>query len=155
MGRLVETRPFRASFRLADKETERLSAGEDPEKVLRRLKRVLDLQIKVFGVDGGPTAKARFQVAMQLEKMGRLAEARVFLNEVVAAYSRNRGADDRYTLEYEEWLAANLMKSGLMDQARPLMMHVCDVRSRTLGPDDDGTKRARRRLAAIDRGQDR
>lgn len=149
-GRLLQTGPMQASRRWAEKAIERLDAKEDPEHVLERRQKVLDRQIRVHGVDGGPTANARGDVAKQLEKMGRLVEARVLWEEALAAYRRHRGPDDRYTLECEAWLASNLMRSGLYGEARPLLAHVCDVRSRELGPDDEDTKDAFRQLALID-----
>ena len=60
------------------------------------------------------------------------------------------GPDDIYTMEYEEWLAANLMKSGLRREARPLLVvHICDVRLRTLGAGNEATIRAQRRLEVL------
>ena len=87
--------------------------------------------------------------------MGRVVEARVLWEEAVAAYRRNRGVDDKFTLEYEVWLAANLMKSGLFGEARPLVAHVCEIRLRTLGPENEDTKTAEQRLAVIDEALDR
>jgi hypothetical protein len=141
---------MQASRRWAEKAIERLDANEDPEHVLERRQKVLDRQIRVHGVDGGPTANARGDVAKQLEEMGRLVEARVLREGAVAAYRRNRGADDLFTVDSEEWLAANLMKSGLSGEARPLVVHICEVRLRALGPADEKTERACRRLAVID-----
>jgi hypothetical protein len=151
-GRILETGPMQGSRRWAERVAERLMANEDPEHVLELKQKVLDRQIRVHGVDGGPTANARGDVAQQLVKMDRLVEARVLWEEAVAAYRRNRGPDDGYTLDYEEWLAANLMKSGLSGEARPLVVLVRDVRLRTLGPEDEKTERAQRRLATIDSG---
>ena len=129
---------------------QRLNGTDDPEEVLQRYEKLLDRQIRVHGVDGGPTANARGMVAKQLEKMERLVEARVLWEQTVAAYRRSRGADDIYTMEYEEWLAANLMKSGLRREARPLVVHICDVRLRTLGAGNEATIRAQRRLEVLD-----
>jgi hypothetical protein len=149
-GRVLRTGPMQASRGWAEKALERIEAKEEPEHVLERRQKVLDRQIKVHGIDGGPTANARGDVARQLEKMGRLVEARVLWEEAVAAYRRNRGADDEYTVQYEERLATNLAKSGLSGEARLLVAHVCDVRLRTLGSENEETKRALRQLAAID-----
>ena len=136
------------STRLARKAVDRLDAGSDPEDILERRRRLLDRQIKVFGIDGGPTANSRADVAEQLEKMDRLPEARVLREEVVVAYRRNRGADDLFTVDSEEWLAANLMRSGMTADARPLLDHIVDIRLRTLGAQHEATRRAQRRLSA-------
>jgi hypothetical protein len=130
----------------------RIEAREGPEKILELRQKQLERQIRVHGVDGGPTANARGDLARHLEKMGRFVEARVFWEQALAAYRRNRGRDDIYTLQYEEWLAANLMTSGLTDEARPLVVHIYDVRLRTLGAENEETKRAQRRLKFLDGG---
>ena len=114
---------------------------------------LVDTQVRMFGVDGGPTANGRAEVARQLESMGRWVEARVFWEQVVAAYRRNRGADDLMTVQSEEFLALNLAKSGLHQDAINLMDHVVAVYRQALGPDHEETTRAirfRERIKALD-----
>ena len=47
----------------AERKVEHLDAERDPEEVLEERQQLLERQIKVHGVDGGPTANARGDVA--------------------------------------------------------------------------------------------
>jgi len=107
--------------------------------------------IRQFGPDGGPTANARADVAKQLEKMGRFAEARLLREEVVAANRRHRGDEHQLTLEAEEWLIVNLRDSGLLKEARSLCSQNREARLRKLGPDNEATVRVSRLLETIDK----
>ena len=129
---------------------ERYEAKQDPEELLQAKLGLLDKQIKIHGVDGGPTANGRGDVAIQLESMGRMDEARVFWEEIVASFRRNRGDDDLMTAQREEWLAANLAKSGLSEEALILLNHVEDVYRQALGNDDKETRRARGLIESIE-----
>ena len=131
-----------------------MNRNEDPEERLNRLEALLARQIRIFGPDGGPAANARELVATQLEKMDRFTEARLLREEVVAAFRRNRGEEDEYTLLAEEWLGTNLAKSGKPREARLLYGHVYEIRLRTAGPEDKGTLRTQQILRGLDPGDE-
>lgn len=106
--------------------------------------------IRRHGVDSGLAATARKDIATRLEHLGRVDEARLLREEVVAAFRRNRGNDDPYTLVEEEWLAHNLAMSGLAEQARVVALHIYEVRQRDLGPVHKDTIRAEALLSSIE-----
>lgn len=126
----------------------------DAEDALKLFEKNLARQIRLFGVDGGGAANARAGVAGQLEKMGRFDEARLLRQEVLAAFRRNRGDEDRYTLLQEEWLAVNLAKSGLHEEARVHLVHIRDGYIRTFGPEHEYTQRVVHNLRIVSPGDD-
>jgi len=128
---------------------DRYEAEQDPEKLLQMMLNLLDKEIRMFGVDGGPTANARLRIARQLESMGRRDEARVYLEQVVASYRRNRGDDDLMTAQKEEFLAVSLAEDGLTADAVGLLEHVESVYRSVLGNDNEETKRVRDRIELI------
>jgi hypothetical protein len=134
----------------AGKAADRLSKRESPEQRLKRMESALAMQIRIFGPDGGPTARARAAVAEQLEGMGRLTEAQLLRQAVLNANRRHLGDEHPHTLIAEGWLAINLRDQGLGEAARPLFKHVYEVRRRTLGPGDQQTVQAERYLASVD-----
>jgi len=138
-GKVLETGPAQSSRRWAERALEKINANQDPESLLVQYEKNLDRQIKIHGVDSGPAANARNRLAGQLEKMDRWDEARLFREQAFDAYRRNRGLDDRYTLEAEEWLAVTLARCGLREHATSHIEHVIEERTRTLGPDDEVT----------------
>jgi eukaryotic-like serine/threonine-protein kinase len=125
------------------------TADYTPEEALEAAEKGLALQIRLYGPDGGPTAASRGDVARQLERMGRLTEARLLREESLAAYQRRLGVEHRYTLDAELWLGMNLKAAGLPEEARSHFVHVCEVRRRILGPDDEQTHLAERFLASL------
>lgn len=129
--------------------SEGLVKDEAPEWRVKQLEDVLAAQIRLFGLDGGPTANARDDLAKQLEGMGRFTEARILREEVFAANQRHRGDEDSDTLTAEERLALNLANSGLTEDAKPLLAHICEVRLRTLGPEHKDTQRVARVLKRL------
>jgi hypothetical protein len=129
---------------------ERLEKDRDPAVVLRLAESNLDRQLRRFGTDGSPTARAREQVAQRLEEMGRFEEARPLRELVADGYRRHFGDEHPFTLTEEEWLAINLSKSGMLMEARVLLSHVHEIRLRTLGAANDETLKASRRLVIID-----
>jgi hypothetical protein len=129
---------------------ERMNKNDPPEELLHRMEVLLARQIRLFGLDGGPTANARGAVAKQLERLGRLPEARLLREEILAAQRHHRGAEDPQTLNAELWLAINLRNQGLPEDARPFFVHVCEARRRVLGPDDEETVLADKYLASLD-----
>jgi hypothetical protein len=139
----LDTGPARSSREWAERALEKLHAKQDPESVLALYEKSLERQIRVHGVDSGPAANARGDVAKQLESMDRLDEARVFRQETFDAYTRNRGVEDPYTLGAEEWLAVNLARCGLTADAIIHIEHVIEVRTQTYGPDHQDTVEAR------------
>jgi hypothetical protein len=130
------------------------SANLDQETMLSLTEDALATQIRMFGADSAPTANGRSAVARQLEKMGRLTEARVLREEVFAAYVRNRGPEDWDTVDAEEALAQNLIRSAMPTDARPLAEHVHNARVRDLGPDHELTRRAESWIQRIDRADE-
>jgi hypothetical protein len=149
-GWWVNPRPLGAVADWAGKAADRLSRKESSEQRLKGMESVLATQIRIFGPDGGPTARARAGVAEQLERMERLTEAQLLRHEVVNANRRHLGGEHPHTLIAEMWLAINLRDQGLGQDARPLFEHVYEVRRRTLGPVDLQTVQAERYLASIE-----
>jgi hypothetical protein len=129
---------------------ERLIKNDPPEHKLELAENLLAQEIRLVGPDGGPTSRARADVAKQLERMGRLTEARLLRQEVLDANRHHLGDEHPYTLGAEMWLGANLRDSQLLEEARPLFAHVCHVRRHTLGPNDERTLEAESYLASLD-----
>jgi hypothetical protein len=129
---------------------ERIEKGRDPAVVLRWSESNLARQLRLFGSDGSPTARAREQVAQRLEAMDRFEEARPLRELVADGYRKHFGDEHPYTLTQEEWLAINLMHSGMFTEARTLLKHIHEIGLRTLGAADDETLKASGRLAYID-----
>jgi Tetratricopeptide repeat len=117
-----------------------MAKNEDPDALLKKAEDLLALQIRVFGLDGGPITNAREDVAERLENLGRFIEARPLPAEVLAARRRHLGDEDPETLSAEEWPGWNLAKEGLREGGRPLFQHVLEVRLRTLGPEHEDTR---------------
>jgi hypothetical protein len=112
---------------------------EDPNARLELLETSLSDQIKIYGPDGGPTAKVRSLIAKQLEAMGRYAEARLLWVEVLTASRKHLGDDAPDTLDAETWLVRNLVISGMSDAARSGAQHLYAARLKVNGPDDKTT----------------
>jgi hypothetical protein len=121
----------------------------DFERFIEMHERIVAKAVRTFGPDGGPTSNARHHLAIELERSGRLAEARLLHEEVLAAHRRHFEPEDPNVLAAEEHLAVNLYQSGMYEQARPLFTHVRDARERSLGSDDPATLRPAKWLAAI------
>jgi hypothetical protein len=115
-GRGWQTRPkwIEAMAGAAGNLRERLEKGRDPAVVLRLAESNLERQLRRFGPDGSPTARAREQLAQRLEAMGRFEEARPLRELVADGYRRHFGDEHPFTLTEEEWLAINLSKSGML-----------------------------------------
>jgi hypothetical protein len=146
--------PFQVTYRWAQNWIKRYEVDKDPDQLLEMKRGILDRQIRVHGVDGGPTANSRADVAKQLDRMDRHDEARLLWEQIVAAYHRNQGSDDLSTVHYEEWLAVNLIESGRVDEGRVLLEHVYNVRLAALGSEDEATEGVLRRLKSVE-GDDR
>lgn len=105
-------------------------------------------QIRLFGVDGGPTANARKDLAERLEGADRWIEARVLREEVLAGRRRHLGADHRETLVAELWLARNLSRDCIYDQALALAVHARDG-----FVDQEDIEAAERAVSSIERSR--
>jgi hypothetical protein len=122
---------------------------DDPEARLGLYEKSLADLIRVYGPDGGPTAKGRAKVAKQLETMGRLAEARLLWVEVLSAFRKHLGSDHPATLDVESWLVRNLSVSGMTEPARLGAGHLYAARLRVNGPDDKETLWVERLLVTL------
>lgn len=122
---------------------------ENPEKRLEWYEASLRDQIRLYGPDGGPTARCRANVAKQLESMGRLAEARLLWMEVLSAFQKHLGKDHPATLDVESWLVRNLSSSGMTEAARMGARHLYAARLRVNGPDDKETLWVERLLVSL------
>jgi hypothetical protein len=122
---------------------------DDPEARLELYERSLADMIRLYGPDGGPTAKGRANVAKQLEAMGRLAEARLLWVEVLKAFRKHLGEDHPDTLDVESWLVQNLSSSGMTDATRLGARHLYAARLRVNGPDDKETLWVERLLVSL------
>lgn len=115
---------------------------EEPDPAQAALDRTearLTRMIRIFGPDGGPTAAARAEVASQLEKMGRLTEARLYREAALEANRNHFGPEHIDTLTAEWWLAVNLYGEQMFNEAKPLAVHASDGLRSQLGPDDERT----------------
>jgi hypothetical protein len=106
---------------------------ETPEEAVTSTEKLVAVQIRLFGEDGGPTSRARADLARALESAGRPIEARVLWEQVVLAHRRNRGPEDEQTLDAELWLVSSLARQGMYEDALPLAVHVRDGRRHIKG----------------------
>ena len=72
---------------------------------------------------------------------------------ILASYWRNRGADDRYTLYAEGWLARNLVGSGMLQEAKDLFDHVLDGLTHIEGEDSQEVRHIKGLIAQIEQYQ--
>jgi len=124
--------------------------SDEFDRFIGMQEKIVAKAVKRFGPDGGPTANARFHLAVSLERAGRQDEARLMYEEVLAANRRHRDSEDPNVLGAEEHLAMNLFRSGKLGEARSLFAHVRDARERTLGSGDPATQRPSNWIAAIE-----
>ena len=111
---------------------------DDPDARLAVYEESLADLIRLYGPDGGPTAKGRANVAKQLETMGRLAEARLLWLSP-SAFRKHLGRDDPMTLDVDTWLVRNLSMSGMTEPAKVGAEHLYAARLRVNGPDHKDT----------------
>lgn len=118
---------------------------------MQRYERLLAIQTRLFGVDGGPTANAREDFAKALEGAEQWSEARLFREEVLGARRRNLGEDHRDTLIAEIWLARNLAHDAMYEEALFLAIHARDCWRRDDQVDDEDIDVAERLVTSIEK----
>jgi hypothetical protein len=145
---------LRVTSKLAAKVEKRLSKDMSPQERLTKVEDALDVLIRTYGPDGGPTANGRSRVADELEAMDRYQEARLLRQEALAAFRHHLGNDRPRTIEAETMLARNFLDSGLRGEARPLLRHIHDAEEARLGPNNVGTVWASKWLEYLDSSED-
>jgi hypothetical protein len=123
-----------------------LESKYTPDEQIAMAEQRVQTLIRTHGVDGGPTATARADLAERLERADRWSEARVLREEVLIARRRNLGADNEQTLSAELWLARNLTRDGMYEQALALAQH-----ARAQAVDDEHIESAERMVARIEK----
>jgi Tetratricopeptide repeat len=130
----------------ARKKAAQRDGDKDPEQLLADKEALLATCIRIFGVDGGPTARGREGVAAALTSLGRHSEALALRKEVVSANERNLGDRHEYTLDSQLSYARSLHAVGDHSDAIDLCRNVLAVREEQLGVDHEDTKRTKRVL---------
>lgn len=145
-GRGWQKRPILSRLgSVARKTALRFDGNYTPDEHIEMAEQRLRILTRTYGVDGGPTAKGRADLAERLEHADRWTEARVLREEVLDARRRNLGADHQETLSAELWLARNLSRDGMHEQALALATHARDG-----AVDDEHRQGAERMVAYIE-----
>jgi hypothetical protein len=151
VGRLIGRPVDWLAIKLTRRLDERDQQEPDPaQAALERTETRLTWAIHLFGPDGGPTAGARADVASQLEKMDRLAEARLLREADLDANRYHFGPEHLDTLTAEWWLATNLCRQHMIDETKPLVVHARDGLRLQLGPDNERTIEIEKLLSSLD-----
>jgi serine/threonine protein kinase/Tfp pilus assembly protein PilF len=115
----------------------------------RHRRRAEEIYRRILGLEDRRTLAARHNVAVALDKKGRLKEARALHEELLETSRRILGPDDPATVSSMAALAHTLRHLGWLKEARALYEQVLENRRRTLGPEDIDTLRTMNNLAGV------
>lgn len=122
---------------------------ERPQEAETLFGHVLAAKTVALGHDDPETLAVMAWCASVAKKLGRVHDARVLQEQVVAGYELAGVGKEALAMLAALNLAATLTELGAFDEASRLLRHVLDVRSRTLGPDDVNTLDVREILASV------
>jgi hypothetical protein len=126
-----------------------LTSLDRPEDADPLLTHVVAGKALALGNDDPETLAARAWSATVAKKLGRLPEARLQQEQVVAGYELQGLAESDQGILAALNLASTLTALHDFDGASRLLRHVLDLRSRTLGSDDPRTLDVLEALASV------
>jgi tetratricopeptide (TPR) repeat protein len=108
----------------------------DPEAALQSARETLDWALRHDGPDSPMTLNAQGEVAVRLERLGRLDEALPLRREAAERLRVQLGPDEPSTLTAEGFEGLDLDRLGRSAEALPLFEHILTVRAESLGGND-------------------
>ena len=115
--------------------------GYTPDELVEAMEQTVARQVRLSGEDSGPAANNRLDLAEALVAADRPVEARLLLEEVLAACRRNRGDEDEQTFTAELLLARSLASEGMLDEALSLGTRIAIMRSKAESLSTAGQRR--------------
>jgi eukaryotic-like serine/threonine-protein kinase len=123
----------------------------DQQKALQQQERAVELRRQVLGPEDPETVGAMNDLAIVLDRMGKLPEQQKILEVVVAVKRRTLGPEDPSTLRSANNLAIALAMQGLLEDAVKLAGETLEVQRRLEGPESITTLRSMYNLAIMRR----
>ena len=123
----------------------------DQEKALEQQERAVELRRQELGPEDPETVGAMNDLAIVLDRMGKLAEQQKILEVVVAVKRRTLGPEDPSTLRSANNLAIALAMQGLLEDAVKLASETLEIQRRLEGPESIATLRSMYNLAIMRR----
>ncbi len=123
----------------------------DQEKALKQQERAVALRRQELGPEDPETVGAMNDLAIVLDRMGKLAEEQKILEVVVAVKRRTLGPEDPSTLRSANNLAIALAMQGLLEDAVKLATETLEIQRRNEGPESIFTLRSMYNVAIMRR----
>jgi eukaryotic-like serine/threonine-protein kinase len=123
----------------------------DHQRALQQQERAVELRRQELGPEDPETVGAMNDLAIVLDRMGKLAEQQKILEVVVAVKRRTLGPEDPSTLRSANNLAIALAMQGLLEDAVKLASETLDIQRRLEGSESITTLRSMYNLAIMRR----